>query len=123
MVGGMTKLLLLLLVVGVIVYDGVAIGAARFAAADHGASAADVAGDKWRETNNIQEAFDAAQHSLAATGETIDPTTFSINPDNDTVKFRITTTADTLVAKRLPFTRDLTVIVAEIETTSAAPNP
>ena len=123
MLGGLTRLLLLLLVVGVILYDGVAIGSARFAVADHGASAADVAGDKWRETSNIQEAFDAAQQSLAGTGEVIDPTTFSINPDNDTVKFRITTTADTLVAKRLPFTRGMTVIVVDVETTSAAPNP
>lgn len=120
--GGLTKLVLLFAVLGVIVYDGVAIGYAHFNAADHGALAADKAGDVWRETGSIEQAYAAAAQSLQSTGEKIQKKSFTIDRETDTVSFRLTTHAKTLVAQRIPFTRSLTEISAQVVTTSAAPN-
>ncbi len=120
--GGLTKLLLLLGLVGVLVYDGVSIAYHRVSAADHGASAADVAGETWRQTQDAQAAYEAAQATLSTTGEVIIPQSFSIDPSTDTVRFTLTTTAKTLAAYRLSITRGLTEIEATIETSSVAPS-
>ncbi len=121
-VGGLTKLLLLLLVVGVVAYDGIAIGYTKFSASNHGKSAADTAGDVWRETGDIQKAYEAAQGKLNPTGEHIVPGTFQIVKDDDTVSFTVTTTASTLIAQQLGFTRSMTDISVDIKTDSAAPS-
>ncbi len=122
LLGGLTKLALLLVVVGLIAYDGVAIGYARFSSAEHGKAAADKAGDVWRETGDIRSAYEAAQAKLDVTGETIDAPTFSIERETDTVSFRLTATAHTLVAQRLGFTKPMTLVDVEIVTDSAAPS-
>jgi hypothetical protein len=120
--GGLTKMVLLFAVLGLIVYDGVAIGYTHFSTADHGSLAADKAGDVWRETNDITKAYQAAQASLRASGERIDPKTFSIEPETDTVRFRLTGHAPTLVAQRIPWTRPMTVVEVQVVTASAAPS-
>ncbi len=121
-VGGLTKLLLLLLVVGVIAYDGIAIGYTKFSASNHGKSAADIAGDVWRETGDINKAYEAAQAKLDPTGEKIVAKTFSIRSEDDTVSFTVTTTASTLIAQQVGFTRPMTKISVDIKTDSAAPS-
>ena len=122
MLGGLTKLVLLFAVLGVMLYDVVSIGYTHFNATDHGALAADKAGDVWRDTGSIEQAYEAAQATLQPTGEKIVKKTFTIDPETDAVSFRLTTHAKTLVAERIPFTRSLTVVEAQIATTSAAPN-
>jgi hypothetical protein len=119
--GGLAKLVLLFAVFGLIVYDGVAIGYAHFTAADHGALAADKAGDVWRDTNDIEQAYLAAQATLNGTGEKIIAKSFSID-QQDTVSFRLITHANTLLAQRIPFTKSLTKIEVQVVTTSAAPS-
>ncbi len=120
-VGGLTKLLVLLAVVGVVAYDGIAIFSAQLSVAQHGQEAADKAGQVWREANKIQAAYDAAQAALDPTGEVIDPATFTIEPETDTVSFRLTGSAPTFLAHRIGLTRELTVIEVEVVTQSAAP--
>lgn len=121
MLGGLTKLVLLFVVLGAILYDAVAIGYGHFSVSDHGALAADTAGDTWRQTGDITKAYQAAQRSLNSTGEKIDPKSFSIDPETDTVRFRLVGHAPTLVAQRIPFTRQLAVIDVTVATKSAAP--
>lgn len=120
--GGLIKLLMIAVVaaLAVVAYDCAAIGYTRYGAADHGAVAADAAGERWRATHDITQAYDVAQQKLTPTGETINPKTFSIGAD-DTVSFDVRSTASTLLAQHLSSTRHYTVLVVHIETTSIAP--
>jgi hypothetical protein len=120
-VGGLAKLAIFLAVFGVVAYDAVSVAYTHLQANDHGSLAADKAGDTWRETKDVKAAYDTARTTLASTGERIDPQTFTIDPDTDTVSFRLTTTAPTLVAQRLSYSRPWTVVTVEIATESAAP--
>ena len=87
--GGLTKLLMIaaLAALAVVAYDCAAIGYTQYSATDHGAVAADAAGERWRATHDITQAYDVAQQKLTPTGETINPKTFSIGAD-DTVQLR-----------------------------------
>ncbi|HYN75714.1 MAG TPA: hypothetical protein VEV13_05900 [Candidatus Limnocylindria bacterium] len=122
-VGGLTKLVIFLAVFGVVAYDAVAVAYTHFQAKDHGSVAADKAGDTWRETKDVKAAYDTARAALAPTGELIDPTTFGIDPETDTVTFQLTATAPTFMAQRLSYSRPWTVVTVEIATESAAPGP
>lgn len=122
MIGGLTKVVLLFAVLGLLLYDGVAIAYGHFTVSDHGALAADKAGDVWRSTRDVTKAYEAAQQTLDATGERIDPKTFSIAPETDTVRFVLTGQAPTFVAQRLSWTRELSVVTVTVVTDSAAPS-
>ena len=117
--GALTKLLLVALVAAV-AYDAAAIGYAHYEAADHGATAGDKAGDSWRESQDVKEAYHAAVTSLGGTDETIDAKSFTVNAD-ETVTFQLRVPAKTLVAQRLSFTRHLSVVVVHIHASTVAP--
>jgi hypothetical protein len=117
--GALTKLLVVALV-AVVAYDAAAIGYAHYQAVDHGATAADQAGESWRASQDVKQAYHAAAKALAGTNETIDAKSFTIGADG-TVTFEVTVPAKTLVAQRLSFTRNLTVAVAHISASTAAP--
>ena len=74
----LTKVVALLAIGGLCAFDGVALIAARFAAADHAQTAAVAAADRWATTKNVQQAYNAA---VATTSDPIETTTFTVATD------------------------------------------
>ncbi len=92
------RLAAVLAVLGVLAFDGIAVGATRLEVADAANSGAVAASDTWQQTHVAQKAYDAA---LAAgkPGDTIAPTSFRVDADG-TVHLRLHRTARTIVLRR-----------------------
>lgn len=77
-VGWLAKLALVLAVLGVLAYDGLAVVIANFHAADRAGAAASEAADELRRTRgDVQRAYDAATRVVDA-GDTIETETFTV---------------------------------------------
>jgi len=79
-IGWLTKLIVVLAVVGVILFDVVSVSAAHVGATDDANNAAEAAGYEWRTSHNIQQAYDAALQTLPSDSESIPPKSFVIDP-------------------------------------------
>lgn len=104
--GWLVKVAAVIAVFGVCAFDAISIGSTYAATSDAGTSAASVASETWiDQQHNVQRAYDAAV-AEANSGDntyTIDPKTFSIDPDG-TVHLTITRDASTVLVKRIgPF--------------------
>ena len=78
-IGWLTKLIVVLAVVGVMLFDGLSVTAARVGAADDANQAAQAAGFEWRNTHDVQQAYQAALDSLPSDSESIPPKSFVID--------------------------------------------
>ena len=92
--GWLTRLVLVIAVLGLIGFDGIALVKTNFAAADHAGSAAVAGAETYRQTKNVQQAYDAAV--VAASGDTIDPKGFTVDPTTGKVHLTVTEDAVTL---------------------------
>ncbi len=116
--GWLTKLVVTLAVLGVIGFDLISLGAARFQAEDHAQAAARAANASYRSTPDLQKAYDAALAEVAQHGDTIDPQTFTVGPDG-TVTLTLRRTAPTMLVEKIGPARQW----AEVDVTlSAAPS-
>ena len=93
--GWLTRLVLSLALLGLVVFDGIAVVAATFTAADHATLAATAAADSYHATGAKAPAYFAALAALPAGADTIDPKTFRVDPDGR-VTLHLTRTATTL---------------------------
>ena len=78
-IGWLTKLAVVLAVVGVALFDVVSVTAAGIGAEDDANSAASAAGFEWHNTHNVQSAYDAAVESLPSDSESIPVKSFVID--------------------------------------------
>ena len=79
--GWLTKLVLVLGVLGFLGFDGMAVATASFTAQEHADNAASAAADRWKGAHDLQKSYDAGLAVVAADGDTIDTRSFLIAPD------------------------------------------
>lgn len=79
--GWLTKLVVVLAALGVVGFDVISLGAARFQAEDHAQAAVRAASDAYRAKPDLQAAYDAALAEVAPHGDTIDPASFAVGGD------------------------------------------
>lgn len=116
--GWLTKLVATLAVLGVIGFDLVSLGAARFQAEDHAQTAVRAANEAYRGSADLQAAYDAALAEVAGHGDTIDPQTFSISPAG-AITLTLHRTAPTMVVERIAPLRDWAQVQRTVTATPA----
>ena len=103
--GWLTKVVAVLAVLGVIGFDAISLGAARFQAEDHAQLAARAAAETYKSGKDLQAAYDAALAEVLEHGDSIDPQTFSVAPDG-TVTLTLLRVAPTMLVERIGPVRD-----------------
>ncbi|MCW2680118.1 MAG: hypothetical protein JWM62_1519 [Frankiales bacterium] len=113
--GWLTKLVLTLGVLGVIGFDLVSLGAARFQAEDHAQAAVRAADESWESAKDLQTAYDAALAEVLEHGDSIDPQTFTVGQDGS-ITLTLHRTAPTMLVKKIGPARNW----AEVDVTVSA---
>lgn len=117
--GWLTKLTVVLSVLGVIGMDCFAWASARVGAQDSAERAGRAAVSAYEQSTSLQGAYDAALAQVAESGDSIEPTTFTATPEG-AVTLTLHREASTLVLHRVAPLRHLTQLRATVTT---APSP
>lgn len=115
-VGWLTKLVVVIAVLGVMAFDAIAVGAARMNASDDANQAASAAQTAWQSSHNVQTAYGAAEGSLTNSSEQILTRGFAIDPDG-TVHLLLRRTAPTLVMSKIGPLKKYTIVTVSGEAT------
>jgi hypothetical protein len=118
--GWLTKLVVVMSLVGLVGFDAISIGVGRLKAEERAGEAARAAVRSWSQTQDVQAAYQAAVATSSADGlteDTIDPATFYVGPDGS-VTLTVRHTASTLVVEKVDAVADWAVSTA---TTTASP--
>src|SRR4051812_18347249 len=67
--GWLTKLMVIMLLVGVVLFDFVAVGVSRMSAADDANTAAEAASSEWQHSHDVQLAYNAAVQAITNPAE------------------------------------------------------
>lgn len=102
--GWLGQLLVIMAIVGLVVYEVVAVGVAAVTLEDEARQVAKVAADAYGSQERIDEASDAA----AEAGTTLDVEVLQVTLDGDHVLVTVRGQASTLVLHRLGVLEDLT---------------
>jgi hypothetical protein len=96
--GWLTKLTVIMAMVGVVLFDAISVGTTTASVADQGTSAALEASATWDQTKDVQASYAAAVASATESNplNELDPQTFTIDPDG-TVHLTVTRDAKTLI--------------------------
>lgn len=105
-VGWFTKIVIVLAVIGVIGFEATSIGVTHVQAQDTAKEAARAGSREWRESRDVQRAYEAADAVAAADSGRIEPEEFVIH-DDGSVTVTVETEASSLLLHRLSFTRGL----------------
>lgn len=116
--GWLTKLVVVLAVLGVIGFDLISLGTARFQAEDHAQTAVRAASSSYASGRDLQQAYDAALAEVVEHGDTIDPQTFTIGPDG-TVTLTLHRTAPTMLVEKVPPLREWAEVARTVSATPA----
>ena len=119
-IGWLAKLAIAIAVIGVMLFDALSMTAAHIGASDDASQAATVAGGEWRNSHNVQSAYDAAVQSLSSTSETIPASTFVIDADGS-VHLVLKRQVKTLVVEHIGPLKKYDVVTVHGE--AAAPTP
>ena len=98
--GWLTKVILVITIAGVVLFDGVSVGVARMSAQDDANTAAGAASNDWKINHNVQSAYNAATAVITNPSERVLTRGFRIDPDG-TVHLLLRRTATTLVMYRI----------------------
>lgn len=114
--GWLTKLAVVMALVGVVLFDGLSIAASRLSIEDQGLKAARAASSQWQRSGDIQLAYDAAVVAAveANTLNEVLPTTFVAGPDG-TVDLDMHREAATLVVHRIGWVADWAFVSTHAE--------
>lgn len=115
--GWLTRVIVLLVGFGLMGFDAVSIGTGHFRAEDHAQQAARAAAESYHTGGDLQAAYVSALDEVAISGDTIDPTGFSISPDG-VVTLTLVHQSPTLLAERVGF---LEVYTSASRTVAAEP--
>jgi hypothetical protein len=118
-IGWLTRIAVVLALLGVVGYDGISIIASRVGAPDDADGAAQAAASAWQQSHNFGAAEQQAAASLTST-EKLVPHSLTIAA-NGTVTLKIRRTVSTLVASHLPDIRKATAFVTT--GSASAPTP
>ncbi|MDT7536870.1 MAG: hypothetical protein QOI82_455 [Actinomycetota bacterium] len=97
--GWLTKLAVVLGVVGLIAFDGIAVAQAHFQAADRATTAAAAAADEYKSSHDVQKAYNAAFGTISG-DDSIETKTFRVTQDG-IVTLRLHHVAATLVLRHI----------------------
>lgn len=109
--GWLTKLVVVMALVGVVLFDGLSITASRLSIEDQGFQAAREASSEWQRSRDVQLAYDTAV-SIAVEANTLNevlPATFVAAPDG-TVDLDMHREAATLVVHRIGWVADWALV-------------
>lgn len=98
-VGYFTKIAVTFVLLGVVGFDAISVGVAKFKVEDTAKATAAVAAERWNENKNAHQALRAAVKYAEDNGVEVDPKSFDIAPDG-TVTLRVTKQATTLLLFR-----------------------
>lgn len=109
--GWLTKLVVVMAVVGVILFDGLSITASRLSIEDHGFLAAREASSEWQRSGDVQLAYDSALSTAVDANalNEVPPGSFVAAPDG-TVDLDIHREAATLVVHRVGWIADWALV-------------
>lgn len=113
--GWLTKLVVVLALLGVVGFDLISLGTARLRAEDNAQSAARAADASWKSAKDLQQAYDAALAEVVKDGDTIDPQTFTVSPEGG-ITLTLRRTAPTMLVEKIGPARRW----AEVEVTVSA---
>ncbi|MDQ1696487.1 MAG: hypothetical protein QOJ03_1840 [Frankiaceae bacterium] len=119
-VGWLTKLVAVLAVLGVMLFDALSVTAAHLGAEDDASQAATAAQADYRTSHNVQTAYNAAVDSLSSDAETIPSQTFSID-STGTVRLVLERTTKTLIVHRIGPLKKYSTVTASGEASPIAP--
>jgi hypothetical protein len=119
-VGWLTKVAIAVAVVGVMLFDVLSVTAANLGASDDASQAATVAQAEWRNSHDVQVAYDAAVESLPSDSESISPSSFRIDPDG-TVHLVVRRDAKTVLVRHIGPLKHYANVHASGEASPAAP--
>lgn len=104
--GWLSKIAIVLGVLGLVLFDAISIGSTAVTLSDQGGYAARQASETWAESKSIQQAYDAAVATAVEENphNTVATKSFSIDPDG-TVHLTVAREAATLLVFRLNQTR------------------
>jgi hypothetical protein len=114
--GWLTKVMLVLTIAGVVLFDGVSVGVARMSAQDDANTAAQAARDSWSSSHDVQVAYAAAVAAISNPNERVLTHGFTIAPDG-TVHLWLRRSATTLVLYRIGPLKKYGVVKVEGEAT------
>ena len=99
--GWLTKIVLVLGVAGLFLFDAISLGTTAMSLSDEGSYAARQASESWQTTGSLQEAYDAAVAAATELNPTnvVDTETFRIDEDN-TVHLTVSRTATSILLYR-----------------------
>lgn len=109
-IGWLTRVTVVLAVLGVLAYDGIAVAVAHVSTDDAANTAASAAVDSWRQRADLTSTYAAAQAALPA-GDDLVGGSLSVAVDGS-VTLRVHKDIDTLVLRHLPRSADLTEVTA-----------
>lgn len=100
--GWLTRLTVVLAVLGVIAFDGISVVSARMSLEDAGTTAAQSASETWQRTHDIRAALASAQRSAteANADTTVVDNSLSVDADG-TAHLTVTRVASTIVARHI----------------------
>jgi hypothetical protein len=106
--GWLTKVTVVLAVLGVFAFDAISLAVGRLQTEDRGNNAARAAVTAYAGTQDVQHAYETALARIAESEptDTVDPATFSVAQDG-TVTLTIEHTAPTMLVDRIGPLRDL----------------
>lgn len=99
--GWLTKLAAGLALLGLLAFDGISLVKAHFTAADHANTDAAAAADVYKQTHDLQKAYNAAVTLAALDGETIETKTFTVRPTDEHVLLTLHRVAETIWVKKI----------------------
>jgi len=97
--GWLTRIALILGVLGLVAFDGISLAQARFQASDRANTAASAAADDFKTNHDPQRAYNAALATVSD-GDTIETTTFRVGTDGR-VTLRLHHHATTLLVQHI----------------------
>lgn len=99
--GWLTRLTVGLALVGLVGFDLIALGMGRFAVEDTAQQAARAAVQNYKDSSNVQHAYEAALAVADGAEESIDPAGFTVAPDG-AVTLTVARTSPTLLVQKVP---------------------
>lgn len=117
--GWLTRVVVVLALLGVVGFDVVSLLSARVTAEDHARTAVRAAAASYEASRVPQAAYDAALGEVVAFGDSIDAPTFTTAPDG-TVTLTLRRQAPTLLLERIPPLRDWALVTTTVQGRPAA---
>lgn len=111
-VGWLTRVIVVLSILGILGFDGIALGVGHFDADDDGTRAAQAAATSWKQSHDIDAATTAAINSLGGS-ETLVPGSLTITPDG-TAHMKVRRKVTTLVVRYIPGLKKATNLTVSV---------